>query len=323
VGYKILADNNQVVFFYESGTYGSASGNRTWIGLVQTHDATESIESVPIRYQGSNTRNVDLFAFGKKSYKGKIEYYPQDFRMLAFALGSNCDGTGSGHFITETNSDNSNYAIPAQSLSSFTLEDTKKTPTTGSNFNRTYKGCLIDTFELSISEGEVVKCNVDYIAQDMTFSSGAITSGLTSNTQPYMWSNALFSIPSGTSYTNSTEVTFTVKNNLDEHFPLNGSRVIDFALPLNRDYEIKTKLILDSANAKTLYDTYYIGGGSFNSFLSLVGEPGSCYISFSGCKITDMSIPSPVEGIHEEEITITPLKASAIIYDGISKYNGW
>jgi len=61
MGYKFLADQNQLAFFYESGTYADQSyvtaGSREWIGLVQDHTPDEGAGVVSIRYQGSTDRN--------------------------------------------------------------------------------------------------------------------------------------------------------------------------------------------------------------------------------------------------------------------------
>ena len=127
MGYKYLADQNSLCFFYESGTYANASGARQWIGLVQDHTPEEGAGVTAIRYQGSYNRNVDLFTDGTLEYTGKFTYYPQDFKFLAFAIGSVTEtATAGSHLIRETNSADANYAIPTQSLSSFTLEDSKK-----------------------------------------------------------------------------------------------------------------------------------------------------------------------------------------------------
>ena len=329
MGFKYLADQNQLCFFYESGTYAAqdfvTAGSREWLGLVQDHTADEGVGVVPIRYQGSTDRNVDTFSDGPLDYVGTFTYYPQDWKFLAFAIGS-CTDTGSPvatHTITETNSDDANYAIPAQSLSSFTLEDSKKTPSavTGSNFIRTFKGCMIDTFGLTMAAGELATVEIGYRAQNVDFSSGLVTAVSPTTTTPYTWSDIAVQIPSGTNLSNCTEFSLTINNNLEARYPLNGSRTIEVPIPLNRDYEVTSTFIMDNDNAETLYKDYYIDGGTFNALVVVEATAGSLYITMSGCKITDMEVPSPVEGLHEQTATIVPQHISATAHDTILNYN--
>lgn len=333
MGYKFLADQNQLAFIYESGTYANAyvsgtgmtGGSKAWIGMVQDHTPDEGAGVVPIRYQGSTDRNIDAFTDGPLDYTGTFTYYPQDWKFLAFAIGSCTETTGS-HIITETNSDDANYAVPTQSLSSFTLEDSKKTPTAGSNFIRTFKGCMVDTMGITMSAGEIASCEVGYRAQSVVFSSGtvvAVSGNVIPSGMPYTWSDIAVQIPSGTALTNCTDFSLTINNNLEARFPLNGSRTIEEAIPLNRDYEVSATFIMDATNAKTLYDQYYIGGSTFNSLVAMEGVAGSCYLIMSGCKITDMEVPSPVEGLHEQTCTIMPQHIQANVHDSIGSYNAW
>ncbi len=322
MGYKYIADSNQLAFQFESGTYANTSGTRQWIGLVQDHTPSEAVGADPIRYQGNYSRNVGLFTDGKLETEGTFTFYPQDWKFLGFAIGSVQNLTGS-HLIRETNSNDSYFAVPAQSLACFTLEDSKKTAATGSNFIRTFKGCMIDTLNLTMSEGEIASCEVGYKAQQVVYSSGTVTAVTARTTKPYMWSNINIQIPSGTKLTNCTEFTFNINNNLESRFPLNGSRTVESLIPLNRDYEVSATFIMDSDNANSLYNTYYKEGNSFNSMVEIKATAGSAYIIMSGCRITDMEVPSPVEGLHEQSCTIMPTNVYVNVYDSIGSYSAW
>ena len=236
MGFKYLGDSNQLSFRFESGTYGTASGARQWIGLVQDHTPDEGAGVNPIRFQGNYSRNTGLFTDGQLEYGGTFTFYPQDWKFLGMAVGS-VDSTGTGSvLIRETNSDDANYAISSQSLSSFTLEDAKKTPNVGSNFIRTINGCMVDTLNIAMSEGEIVSCEVGYKAQNVDFTSGAVTTVTPRTVKPYMWSDVSIHLPSGTKLTNATDFSLNISNNLESRFPLNGSRTIEEVIPLNRDY---------------------------------------------------------------------------------------
>ena len=65
-----------------------------------------------------------------------------------------------------------------------------------------------------------------------------------------------------------------INNNLEARFPLNGSRTIEEPYPLNRDYEVSATFLMDSTNAKSLYDQYYIGGSEFNAMVQIEAVAG-------------------------------------------------
>lgn len=322
MGYKYIGDSNQLSFQFESGTYAATSGLRQWIGLVQEHTPSETVGADPIRYQGRFSRNVSLFTDGQQEVEGEFTFYPQDWKFLGFALGSTQVLTGS-KLIRETNSDSTNYAIPAQSLPSFTLEDVKKTAATGSNFIRTIKGCMVDSLTLNLSEGEIASVDLAYKGKEVVYTSGTVTAVTARTDKPYMWSNATIHLPSGTFLRNCTQFNFTVNNNLERRFPLNGSRTIENLYPLNRDYEVDATFLMDSDNANSLYNTYYKEGNSFNSMIEMKSAIGSAYIIMSGCRITDMEVPSPNEGLTEQTATIMPTSVVVNAYDSIGSYNAW
>ncbi len=316
---KYLSDQNQLAIQFEPDTFATASGARVWVGQVQEHTADESTGVIPIRYQGSTDRNVDAFADGPKDFTGTFNYFPQDWRLLGFAIGSIDDSAE--HVLTETNSDNLLFAGSTISLPTFTLEDSKNNGTAGSNFIRTFGGCMINTFTTTFSQGEITNCEVDYMAQTDTFTSGAVTAVTPTVTKPHLWNEASLQVPSGTVIDNVTEMTLTINNNLEAGHYINGSREIKEQLPLNRDIELAVTLNMDTTNAKTFYSTRFLEGTEFNSMVQSVGaDAGSVFIVLSGCKITDMETPSPVEGIHEQTMTISVQNVSAEALDGIAKY---
>jgi len=321
---KYLSDQNQLAFIYESGTYATTSGTRQWIGLCQDCSMEENVNSIPIRYQGSTDRNVDMFEDGNVDYNGKFTYFPQDWKFLGMAIGSVGETTLAGsHCFTETNSDDANYAIKGQSLSSFTLEDSKNNGTAGSNFIRTLNGCIVDSFAATFTQGDPVSCEVNAIGQNLVFTSGAVTKVTPAVTRPFMFSKSTLEIPSGTTVDNSIDFTFTVNNNLEGGHYNNGSKVIAEALPINRDYELATTLKMDSKNAKTYYEQYYLGGSTFNAMIKTLGAGGSAFVIMSGCKLTDMETPSPVEGTQDQSLTIVPQHVSVTVEDAIVDYNAW
>jgi len=208
-------------------------------------------------------------------------------------------------------------------LYSFTIEDSKNLGNAGSNFIRTVIGGMIDSYTINANQGELVSCECNYIAQNSTMSSGAITALAATTTKPYIFDNVKLLIPSGTLIGNAKNVTFTVNNNLERGFYLNGSRTANELLPMNRDYECTATLDMDTANAKTLHESYYIAGSTFNSLMTIYGTAGSLGVVMSGCKMTEMGIPSTMEGTQEQTFTFVPSHVYPVAYDSISKYNAW
>lgn len=323
---KFLADQNRTVFQYESGAYGLTSGNRTWVGLVQEHSLEPNMNTIQIRYQGSTDRNVDDFADGRQEWTGTLTYYPQDWRFLGLALGSIQELTGS-HLMVEMNSDDHAVAPSAtgypNALHTFTIEDSKNIGTAGSNFVRTTIGGMVDSFSFTATPGEVVSCEVGYTAQASTFSSGAVVAVTPVTTKPFMFSNVSLHIPSGTVIDGVKELSFTINNNLEPGNYLNGSRVLTEILPMNREYELTSTLNMDTASAKTLYESYYTAGSTFHAMIYMAGVPGSLTIVMSGCKLSEMGIPSTLEDVQEAELTIIPSSVIAYAYDSAGKYNPW
>lgn len=322
---KYLSDQNQLVFQYESGTYASPSGASQWIGKVQEHTPDENVNIITTREQGSTTRNVDQFEDGNLEFTGTFTYFPQDWKFLGYAIGSISEAgspTTGSHAFVETNTDDVATAVlPSQSLTSFTLEDSKKIGGAGSNFIRTYNGAMVDSMTTTFTQGEIVSCEVNYSAQNSVPSSGVITNVAPVTTRPYMFSDVTLQIPSGTIIDNTTEIVFTINNNLKLGQYLNGSRVIKELLPMNRDYELVANVTMDSSNAMTFYNSYFLGGSEFNAQIQAIGTPGSIFITLSGCKMFDMDTPSPLEGVSEQTLTITPKTVSVLVFDDIENYN--
>jgi len=328
---RYVSDQNQVAFIYESGTYASVSGNGFWPGLVQSHDIDESMGVINLRYIGAGDRNVDQFVDGPEDYTGTLSLHPQNWRFLAFALGSCVDGGSPSpytHVISETNSDNGNAFTSgvANPFMSFTLEDGHQfDATNGLNFVRTINGCVVNSLTISATQGEAATMEVNYIGQALSFGSEAVTSITEDTARPFLWKDFQLQIPSGTVYCEMTDFSWSINNNLEAPHYICGSRVIGAPIPLNRDYELTATFHGTSEHTKTLYDQYFTGGSTFNAMLQGIASTGSreIYVIMSGCKMTDMSAPSPVEGVNTQSITINPATCVVHVNDLTELYNPW
>lgn len=329
---RLVADQNFTCLINESGTYGSVSGTGQWLGNVQSFDPDENTGIMQVRYQGTSTRNVNQFVNGPLDFTGTLSYYPQDWRMLLYALGS-CVDAGSPspytHVISELNSGSSaaNISGADNPFTSFSIEHSQKAVGAGNNFVRTYNGCVVNSFTLNAANGEAVSCDVDWVAQNCVFSSGAPTAATEDTTRPYIWSDVRVHVPSGTVVDAVRNASLTISNNLDARHYDNGSRVIKVPVPGNREYSIELTMDGTSEYTKTFFDQRFLGGAgsTFNVMLEVNASTGSeaAYFVFSGCTLTEMSAPGGIDGVNEQSVTIVPQNCIINVDDLVFKYNPW
>lgn len=321
------ADQNQVGWMYDSGTYAVASTGLLWPGMVQSHTIAEDEGITPVRFVGQTSRNIDTHIQTAINATGTLSYYPQDWRMLGIALGINADAgspTPYTHSMTEANTTNSDKH-QGEIMASFMIEDSQQSWTgSGLSLVRQVKGCMVNTLAINGAEGEPVTIDVDYIGQSIGFSSGAATAVSAQTGRPYMSEDFIFAIPSGTVYDKVKTWNITINENLEAPHYSTGSPYIGAPIPANRDYEVTLTMNADPAKSKTLYDTYYRSNTAFNMHVTTKTNPyysGNVVMTFSGCRITNFDNPLPNEGINEWTVTIQPQACSAIVSDTVQFYN--
>jgi hypothetical protein len=320
-------DNNQIGFFYESGTYANGSGTLQWMGLVTNHEANVNFNRTPLRYAGNATRNVERFEDGVEDVDGNFTYHPQDWRFLMFAMGSIVDTSGAftSHEIKEVNSTDGNQFTSGNlcPFISFGIEDFKAGPSSApnTNFKRKFQGCQVDTFEISWDETGFVENTVNYVGQRLPLESGA-KSALTEDTGKIYVSAQMSVELSGSTFDTMKTGTFSIANNLVPKHYNNGSKTIALSVPENRDYTFNPTLDMDSTLAREYYEKFYEGGSEFNGVLKGIITSGSreVQITMSGCSIIEMPVPMPVEGVNEYSMTIQPKSCSAVAIDNIGSY---
>ena len=332
---RYIGDQNQVGFFYESGTYANASGTNQWIGLVQDHSLTTSVNRTPIRFTGNDSRDVGQQVNVMEDYEGTISYYPQDWKFLGFAMGSIVDaGSPSPYNHTVLGWDSGDtQAWTSGTLCpfiSFTVEDAHVnagSATTNKNFVRTANGCIVDSMSVTVSNGEPVSCEVSYVAQNVVQSSGAPSTLTAATTRPFLFGDAVFS-KGGTALNTVRETSFTVNNNVDAPHYLNGSTVVSVPIPGNRDYEVTLSLDSNQTDTISLYEANYKGGSEFNAKwvvtdVSAGAGSRNATFTFSGCKVDTMENPTGMEGVDEVSLTIVPKTVDVLINDTIELYGAW
>jgi len=324
-----VADRNQTGFFYESGTYANTSGTIQWIGEVQDSNIDPSVNRLINRFQGTDSRNVGAFSLGPEDYTASLSYHPQDWKMLVFALGSNVDAGSPSpytHTISESNNGQGNAFTSGTRAPyiSFGLEIAQKTGIANQNFIRTLKGCNMDTFTISATQGEKLSCSADIVGQSVTFSSGAASALTAVTTRPFLWDDVSVTM-AGSTIQNMTSAEFSIANNIDAKHFLNGSKVIDSPTWGNRDYNFVVTTEGNSLLSAKLYDEFLKGGSTFNAQLVINASTGSrdCTITMSGCSMLDYDSPNALEGTDEHIMTIQPQIVTVLVNDDNFKYNLW
>ena len=289
---------------------------------MQEFTPTETEGWVEQRFVGGGTRNVNNFVLGPTDVTARLVFNPQNFELMAYALGLNTDGAGSqvvAHTMSELNS--------TGTFPSFAIEEAKGLPTIES---RTYRGIIVNTAELSGRQGEPLTVSMDLVAQ--SGSAGTSITAVTSGTKvPYMWSDTLLNI-SGAALNltgfldETTEFTWSLNNNLTNFHYVNGSRVIGKPIPTNRDYEATVTLHMTDVTGGRLWDIAR-NGSSFNFDIQIrrtgaSTASGNDFWLFwnSGCQMYEASYPNPPEGAIEQRLVIRPTNAGISGTDVIGSY---
>jgi len=327
---RYLSDQNKVLGIHESGTYAvEMAGSSFWIGQVTDHSVTDEEGIIVSRYLGTADRNLDTFDNGPRDVTGTLTYFPQDMRLVFWAIGSTVDssGTNAQHQVSEINSDvqQSPFTSGTGALNapmSFTIEDSKQAAGTGRNFIRTIRGVVPNSISLNLAQGEKATVTVDYIAQDLVHSSGATTAVTEDTTRSFLWSDATLTFGgvganAGSVLDTVKDVTLDINQNRTGPHYLNGSRVIGVPFNGNREYTLSFTLDLDGDDADMLYNNFYKQGNESHGTLALNGDSSTgsknATFYFSGARIVSMDNPSVLEGTTESsvEVMITSLTGSA------------
>ena len=326
---SFIGDQNKVYFVYESGTFATPNGGAQWIGQIQNHEVDDELNINQVRFVGGGDRDVDSFEPGPEDFTGTVEYYPQDWKMLYFAMGSCTDGGSPSpytHDITAISSTQLNGITSGLKNPpiSFTMADVQTSA--GSSWRRLMQGCVVDSFEMSWDEGDFVTCTANYIAQTNTFSELAGSAVTASADRPYQWQDVQVQIPSGTVIQNVKAGTFSINNNtLAPHYS-NGSINTDVPQWQNREYEFTVTKNGDDQSTRTFYNSYFRAGSTFNALLVVSESTGSqeLFLTMSGCKLIDMGAPTGNQSEpNEQEITIVPQTVTGLVNDTIFKYKAF
>jgi len=319
-----MSDRSRITLFHESGTYGQVSGIGFWPGLVQSHEPEESQNFQQIKFAGAQSRGVGQVVNGPLDFKGTIVYHPQDWRMLAFVLGSVANA-GSPTPFTHTavpiaGPDGNRYTSGVENpFISFQFEDHRFASGTNQNYARRYTGVVVDSLDIDISAGEVVTNTLNYIALSGVRGSGVAVIGsqptVASYIRPYLWSDFSFNLPSGTRWNQSRGGKIHFGNNFDApHYV--GSRIIGTPIRQGFDTSVTWTFDAETGVIGSMYDIYFRGGSEFNCIINgdIINGSRDIAFTFSGCRVLEMTDPLKLEGVDTMEVTFVPGSANVTIF---------
>jgi len=332
---RFIGDQTQTSFRFESGTYANPSGaadTGQWLGMVQSCNITEEFGRTPARYNEGGTRNVQQKFDTVKRARATLSFWPQDFRSLIYALGSNVDASGTAtgltHTISETNSDNTNAFTSGTDapFMSLTIDDAKQFNPTGLNHIKTLRGGMINEWTLNQPQADVCSIDLDIVGQQVTYGSGAALGITASTVKPTIANQTSWYLPSGTS-TKVNEVKSSVvkiMNNIVAEPWQNGSNFVSLPYPDVRDYSVELRVDANTNWTKTFYDKHFVGGSDFNLWMQNYNAAAKfLQMTFSGCSVMNMDDPSTFTAGQEQVISIQPNQCSAFVRDATQTYNPW
>lgn len=323
---RFIGDQATTGWKYNSGLYASVSGTEQWAGLVQSAEIVDATNQASARFVNGTTRDVEQSWNQAVDSNYNFTTWPQDWRMVAFALGSVVTaGSPYVHTITAVNNDSSNAFTSGTDapFMSFDFQTAKQFNPTGLNHIKTANGCVVDSLTLNWSEGEPISMEVAGVAQKTAYTSGAAWAPTANTERPYMWSDTTFKV-SCTAVMFVKSATFSIANNMQANHYVNGSVYIELPYPTNRDYELSLTVDSNTDQAKQFYEEYFMGGSEFNSSIVVTRSAvRTATFTLSGCTVTDMKDPQSFSGGQEQTITIKPKTCNAVVTDGIAKYGAW
>lgn len=335
---RLLGNQNSTFLSFESGAYGTTLDTGIWPGCVNNFEPDDTQNVIKKRCQGNSTRKLNSFINTKEDNGGTLTYNPQDWRMLAFALGKNVDtDPGSPAFYTHTltqleSNEISYHASGTPTIfNSFGLETAQRFNPTGGNLTNYYKGCVVNQLTISSTQGDLIECTAEIFASTNAYSSGAMTlSAADVSNRVFIYADTQIHYPSGTLVDTKTWE-LVINNNFDRDgaHVHNGSKNIIAPQAQEADNTLTFTMDAESTLAPVLYANWKSGGDVTENAMILinnvhgVGASGTSSISCSGCLIDEFSKPSPAEGINEWSLTLIPKNVTAVIEDDVEKYNAW
>jgi len=288
-------------FAFESvfGTAEADANLTTFFGSNVKFNAspTNSVERIP----NLNTRNYSKFALKKFEGSWDVDFQASNFYHLQSVLGA-ATTTGSGPY-------NHKFS-EAASPSGMTIQSSEDLDT---DSERTFVGCMVNNWSLSLNQGEVVTGRMDGSYRSESKDTSLNTNGNGSDTEDvFTFAHATLELPNNTTLTEVQSLELSVSNNAEQIWGL-GSRLPTQKAFKQRVYDVTINKIRE-ADSDMLDDFYggttSISDGSGPSNLATMtmlldnGKSGTSnrqlVFELNNLQINDYNSPlEPVEAIKE------------------------
>ena len=314
-----LGKKEQISISDAEASYGSVATLVLPLGRNATFEPNKNTPNITeILGPAADTLDVGAREFGQEDFGGVLNFVPQDWRFLKFALlsiSSDVTDTNSGGYYTHT------FTNSTTGLLSFTLERAIQGTV---DHVRTYEGCQIDNLSFSwdaSSPGNFLQASADILAEDAN-NSTSMTDLLSSipATEGFKPRHVLLTLgAAAVAYLKSG--TFTIQNTLSDgryaHSTL--AKLKGESSPQLRRYKL-------TAVAEYTDDTFfdYLDGGvvlaGTNKLVFNRGTNDELAITFTGAYLNKASDPTNLDGVNQVTLEIEINNAAFVAKDALTDY---
>jgi len=311
-----IGDLNQVCFQEETtGSYGiDQSGTRSWIGLVQNFNPTETAKLHNIRAIGKGQDYAQVVK-GGWDIAGTMEFFIQRGAMFKYVMGAPTT-TGSPTYTHTMKADDT--------LESVTFELAQAISGATNDWLRRYTGAKINRYAIRATQGEPVMCTMDWVAQDVTSStdgekSAVIESGSPNYTTPFIFHHGKVTLNDGSPDVIAEITSFEAelnRNFVNQHYVDQAGVGEEIAEPIETGRDYRVTMTVNATETK--WFDYVKAGSEIDIQLQLIRTSGTDYAQFDyyDAKLESAPINAPSTGVMEQTMTFKPKTGSIVVVDG-------
>jgi len=235
------------MMYKAESSYGSEQTADTLLGRNVSWSVTQDNTLIEERGIG-DTRDFKAVHYGPFRGSGTMTFEVINFDFFQHIVGSRTGaGTLSSPYVYTGYSSGGAY----EDLAIFTLEQAYDSRT---DTNFTFIGCVVQSATLSVREGGLLTCSVNFIFQTSKIDT-TIQSYTASTTAAWNYIQAKFE-RSNTKINYVSDGNITINNNLKELREIN-SRLITDVKAGNRNYSWSFNAVFDTGQLTTLYADFY------------------------------------------------------------------
>lgn len=307
-----IGENNQICYQRES-TYGTdPSGTRAWIGLVQNFNPNEEAKIHEIRGVGKGQDLAQLVK-GGIDITGDFDFFIQNGQMFQYVIGSVIN-SGSPVY---THTFNTTDTIPS---ATFELAQTVAGAT--NDVIRRYVGTKVGKYKITATQGEPVKCSMNFISKNVSISTNGEKSSVTDpGTSSFVFHQGKVTVD-GAVVAEVRTFDAEMDRTLEAHHYVDQSGCQEtITAPVETQRKYNLSLTIHPTNAN--YLNYVLAGSEFDVQLQLIRTSGTDYAQFDyyDAKLKSAPIPGPMTGTIEQNLSFTAKTGSVVFVDSVAIYS--